>query len=304
MALTRHLALGEEVTEGTGVAPTKIIEVTTLNDRDQKEFETIKVIRTDTPIAKELLRENSLVEFEGPMNYQSVHLLFYLIWGSVDSVTTTTTAHTIPASTGSAARSSVTSECAKDTAALTPTYAGGKLQSFELSLADGTARLSGAIKGRKSTSGNLTSLTAPPNDFAVPSHSSLTFDAGAQEVRNCVLRVEFPTDDPYTHGQAGYNNDQEDADTINVSLTCETLFTVTTEFDKFNAGTEVDAQWALTDGTHSVTLEFDRATITEFSTPIEERNRKVSTLTLETVFNTTATSNLQAVIVNDETGTF
>jgi hypothetical protein len=129
---------------------------------------------------------------------------------------------------------------------------------------------------------------------------ALTFDAGAVDVTTFDITLARPVDEPFLIGDAALGREPRDgklAATGSVTM----LFETNTQYTKFLNDTNVDIQLVVTNGVESLTLNFNKCRLTAHSKPITAENSRVlSEIEWTSFFDTTATENAQAVLVNDD----
>lgn len=297
----RFLQIGPESTYDTLVAATIQIEIESEDIRVENELEEIGTIGTYSTRRVERLRKVTRGSFTGFCNYQTVGNLLYYLVGDVDVTGAGPYTHTIPGSTGYADRPSLSIEVARDSDTLTWKYSGCILTglTFEFTT-DQVVRVTGEIIGSGTeATGAGASLSANDLDFALPTEVTLTMNASAVECRSISLAITRPADEPNELGSAVFTKQPQDNGLVSVAYTVEAFFDDLTEYNLSANQTDVDVAIAATDGTHSVTFNVDNSRIRQATPALNARDRLMGTYEGLGYFNTDATENMQAVVVND-----
>ena len=304
MAGTRHVGFGFEVTEGTPVASTHFVEGVTESIQDEREFEEVQTIRSNSTRDVVQLKAWSAGDVEAVSNYQDLAHWFYMMLGSVDTTGVGPYTHTLPASTGIADRPAVTVEVERDNDTQTWRYPGCILNTLTITQGlDGSGRVTGNFKGRSSSTGTSTTPTFPDFDVVLPTQATVSFDGGSTtfDATQFELTISYPTDDPFVLGSATFGATQDPSDVLSVTLSVEALFDGMTEYNNFDGSTDVDVQLVMnTGGDEVATINLNNTRMTQGTPHLDGRQRLTTTYNLTSYFDTTATENIQAVIVNDE----
>ena len=305
--MARHFAVGAETTYGTAVTPTEFVEALSETLQAEPSFEHIKTIRS--PSVRKVVQLADIVRGDvvAVGNYQDMGLLLKHLLGSVDSVTSsTTTAHTFPASTGIPATDrdgfSLTGEMLRDGNILW-TYAGLKVTGFQLQAAvDSVAQVTWSFLGKSSTAttGSGTAQSFPTLDVMIPSEITVNVQGSAQDAKSCSISVQWPVDEPYKLGSTTLAVEPKSSDTIEVTGEVVVLFQDMTEYDLFAAYTDTDLQISITNATESLVINCDKTRITQATPHVDGRNRLEATYQFSGYFNATATPGVQFVLTNDD----
>lgn len=300
--MARHFAMGEETTYGTAVTSFDVY-MEALSESVQKEiaFERIQTIRTESTRKIEELNTAIRGDVEVVGNYQDLAHAFYALLGSVDTTGAGPYTHTTPASTGIATRPSWTVEISRDTTAQTWRYAGCILTGISVSVAvDQVMRGTLSFIGKSEATGLISTATYAALDVVLPKECTMNFSGSSVDAISFNLSAAYPVDEPYTLGSTSFAKTPESNDVLAVTGDVTVLFDDMTEYNFFDGSTDVDLQLSATNGTEKFIVNLDKARLTQATPHLEGRARLQATYAFETYFNTTATENMQVVVVNDQ----
>jgi hypothetical protein len=307
MAGERHFGLGIEATWGTPAPMDIWLELLSEGLQLEPAYQEIQTIRTRSTRAMPLLGD----VVRGPatvlVNYQDIaHLFFYLLGSEdfqVDTPSVGLGTHTLPASTGLVARPPLTAEVQRDegTTGDTWQYAGNILTALNLSIALEQA-MQAEINLVGATEANAAAGTPsyPDLDVVIPSHVTVNVDAAAQEARTFNLQCAYPVDEPRKLGSTAIAKQPDDSGVLAVAGDFEVYFDSMTEYNKFAAHTTVDVQCvADSGGDETLTINCNQCKLLQGTPHIDARNRIMAPFSFSSFFDTVATENLQAIVVND-----
>lgn len=301
----RHFGLKEESVYGTAVVPDVFFEALDVNMDDKFNSEEIKSIRSFS--TRQIIELNKLVRGDATVqaDYQTISMLLYLLIGDVDTSGAGPYTHTFPGSTGIPAAGrigiSATLEERRD-GTLAWAHAGCKLVGFGLSVSVDAAMRAALSWVGKSTDNTITPVASPTYlDFDIIKPGDVTVKVAtiSQDAKSFSLNVGFPVDEPYSLGDAAFSVEPGENDVLAVAGSFEVYFVDKVEYDIFTARTDTAIQPSCTNGTESLTINLNKCRLTEVSVPVSGRERLVATFSFVSFFDTIATENFQAVVVND-----
>lgn len=301
----RHFGFKEESTYGTAVTPDVFVEALEINIDDKPNFEEVKVIRSWS--TRQMVELNSIIRGEATvqLDFQVAGDLLYHFYGvAPDTTGAGPYTHTFPPSTGipAAGRNGVSATLQeRRDGSLVWQHAGCKMTGFGFEVSvDQSARAALSWIG-KSTDNTASATTASYRDFDIikPSHCTINVNGSAQDARSFSFNAGFPVDEPFKLGSTSLALEPTENDVIGVEGQFEVYFADMTEYDLFKNRSDVDVQLSATDGTHSLTVNMDKARFTEVSVPVSGRERLMATFAYRAFYNSDATENIQSVVVND-----
>ena len=302
----RHFGLKEEAAYGTAVVPDVFFEALDVNIDDKFNSEEIKSIRSFS--TRQIIELSKLVRGEATIqaDYQTIAYLLYLLIGDVDTTGAGPYTHTFPGSTGIPVAGrigiSATLEERRD-GTLAWAHAGCKLVGFGLSVGVDAA-MRAAVSWVGKTTDNTISPVASPTyfdfDIIKPGDVTVKVATVAQDAKSFSLNVGFPVDEPYSLGATTFSVEPGENDVLAVAGSFEVYFVDQVEYNIFKARTDTAIQLSCTDGTHSLTMNLNKCRLTEASVPVAGRERLVATFNFTSFFDTVATENIQAVVINDQ----
>ena len=302
--MAKAFGIGVESTWDTPVTPNKFFDVTSEDIHIEKTPIEVATFRAPSTRAVENDQERVVGTFEALCNFQEVGFWLYQFMGDVDVTGVGPYTHTIPGSTGVTDTKSFTLEVERDFTAFT--YPGMMMTAFGLDIQRGQAlTVRGGYQGSSASvaTGAATSPTYLTLDVAVPRQVVIDIDASPVDATNFTLDAVWPVDDPYVLGSISYGK-QPLRQVLGVSFSFQYLFTVSTVYDLFVANTEIDVQVDVqTAGDEALTINLDKCRITEHPHPLDGRQRVLATASGIAFFNTTATENMQSIVINDQTTT-
>ncbi|RMF18884.1 MAG: hypothetical protein D6760_13545 [Deltaproteobacteria bacterium] len=301
----RHFGIGEETTWGTAVTPTRFYEALSESVERQKGFDEIASIRSYS--TQQIVTLNDIIRGDVEIlgNYDGIGLLFKHLIGSVDTTGTGPYTHTFPASTGIPSTDriglSLTLEMRRD-GSLVWTYAGAKITGLAHSFGtDQASRMTWSFLAKSETTGSSATTPTWPTLLPMsPSQASISFDGTTLDARSVALTVENPVDETFLLGSTTLSKEPDRSDVLKVTATAEVLFDSFTQYSKFQSGADVDVQIKSDNGTESITYNLNKCRITSATPHVSGRERLVATYEITSYYDTTATENIQVVLVNND----
>lgn len=299
----RHFGVGAETTWGTAVTPTRFFEALSESVETQKEYDRIATLRSFS--TQQLVELSSVVQGDVEIlaGYHGIGILYKYLIGSVTTVTGSVNTHTFPATTGIPTADRVglglTMEFRRD-GSLVWTYKGAKITGFQHSAGtDQAQRMTWSFLAASETTGS-SPTTASYSTLApmTPAQAAVLFDGTTLSARSWSISVENPVDQPFTLGSTVLAYEPDRSDVLKVSGSCEVYFADWTQYNKFVNATDVDITLKSAMTSYSVTYNLDKARIISGTPHNSGRERLAVTYEFETYFNTTATENVQIVLVN------
>lgn len=302
----RHLGLGEEVTYGTGVAPTVFFEVLSETVQVEKNFETVPVIRAFS--APEIVELSSMVRgnLELLANFNGISMLYKHLLGSQgDSGSSDPYTHTFPATGGIPDTDriglSLTGELRRD-GALNWRYNGLKLVSLAQAFGiEQSSRITVGLIGKGEDTGQSPATpTYPTLEPMRPAFVNVKFDGTTLKARSAQVTIENPCDEPRLLGGTGLSDEPDRAGLLKVTGQTEVNFSALTQYAKFASGVSVDIEIDIVDPTsgHSLAYKMAKCRLTQATPHAPGRDRMVATYQWESYFNSDDTENIQVVLVN------
>ena len=301
--MARHFGVGKETTYGTAVAPTEFSEAIRETLQQNRRFEEITTIRSNSTRVVNQLNSNVGGDVELIGNFQDIGLL---LKGFIGSVTTTGAGpytHTFPATSGTTGRSglSLTAEVSRDSTALTWRYAGCKVVSYSFSASkDQSPRITFGLAGKSEATGTAAAPSFPTFSPMLVQNLTISFDGVSLDCTELSLEAEWPVDEPYVIGSAVYAKEPLDNAVLKVGGSATVLLTDLTQYAKFNGTTDVDIAIACTSGGLSITHNLNKCRLTAAPINVDGRERLLGRYDFQSFFDATATENLQVVLVNDD----
>lgn len=297
----RWLGIGKESSYGVTVAPTLFLEVESEGIQDERAVEEIKTIRTQSVRQVEELTAAARGPAAVVANYQDLSALFYYLMGSLTFGAGSPNTHTVPASTGMAARPSLSVEVSRDSTAQTWRYLGSFLTGLQLTVAvDQIMRAGLQVVGKDEVKGTAGTPSWPDLDLVLPKHCTLAVDSAAVPVKRFSVNGVYPISEPHVLGSLRFGSTPADGDALAVSFEAEAVFDTMVEYDKFNAGTQVPVVLtADSGGDETLVLTLSKTKLTQYTPHLDGRGQLVAVVTGTSRFDTTALDIMQAVITND-----
>ncbi len=300
--LDRHIGFGKETVPGTPVAPTKYIDLLGETIEETPVLEQIALSRL-VALAK-VANNNAAVGggFNAQGSYQDIaHLLWYIIGGVVGTSGAGPYTHTIPNASGAAGRPYLTTEVRRDDDTRTFRYPGCLLTSLALSAAVGQSfRFDGEVAGMLPV-GEGTAGTATYAALALMCalEVDVLIDAVSTNAAGWNLNIARPADAVHIMKQRGPLKPLDTG-----ALVCDGSIEIfpddLTEYDLFETPSEVDVQLVVTEATGlSCTINLDKCAISAGTPHVNEFDRQVMSFDFVSLFNSVATANIQAVVIND-----
>jgi len=310
--MSRHLGIAKEVTYGLALTPTHYMEALSEDLHVEREQESLATIRSFVPIDIFELTQVVKGSFEMLANYEEIGILLRAFLGNVDRTGAGPIyTHTYPKSTGLADRTdSFCVEVLRDTGASNSfRYSGLKCQSWNVSSAnDRTTRMTFGWLGKTGAVAGPGTPTFPTFRPIPPADVSLTMDPdppggpAALNARTFDLTCEWPTDETFQLGSSSLST--EPIDNLLVVTGSSEIHFVGGDADDMIAAflgfTTTDVAVAMTDGTHSLTINMNNTKLTKAEPGVSGRDRLVATYEWEAFFDTTATGSLQAILVDND----
>lgn len=302
----RHFGVAPETVYGTPVAPTDFSNLISEDFAFQREKEDVDLLdKWELEDFAELTQAiRGSVELWG--NYNTPGVLLKHLYGDVLTSGAGPFSHTYPPAGGIPAAGrdgvSLAAEVRKNNS-LSFRFGGLKTVGFGIeSAVDKTARFNVDFVGK-----NVATATPPATEtlpaWAGIKHKDLTLqiDAAAIDCVSLEVNVEFPVDEPYdSEGGLVFGREPADNGAFLVSGSIEAFFTSTTEYDKMVSFADIDISAAYTNGTESLTLNMNKAKLIQGEAPVNQRDRLLATFEFEAHFDTTATSSMQLILVNQD----
>ena len=213
--------------------------------------------------------------------------------------------HTFPASTGTTGRSGLglTCEVKRDTTTKTWRYAGCKITGMSLAASQSQSpQFTFSFLGKSEATGTVTSTSYPTFDPMLTGNVSITFSGATMPVQDLSLNVEWPVDEPFAMGASTFAREPSENGTLTVGGTASVIFedAEMTQYAYFDGSTEVDIAIAITDATHSLTINMNKCVFTAVPVNLSGRERLMGTFNFSSDYDATGTENVQFVLVNDD----
>ena len=301
----RHIGVGKETTYGTPVTVTEFSDLKSESMGKELATEEVSTLRAWGITKVNLLNSKVGGDIEIAGNYQDCGLLFKALYGSNDVTGTGPYTHTFPASTGIPAAGrdglSLTAEIQRDSAALTFRYAGCKVVGYSLAAdASSSPVMTWSFLGKSEGYGTATTASLPTADLMTPPHVTVSFDAVALNAESVNITAAFGIDEPYKMGSAEFALEPISNTAFGITGDVTVYFVNSTQYAKFDGTTDVDIIVAITDGTHSLTHNINKARLTQVGHAMTFRERLKATYSFSAYHDTTATSSMQTILVNDD----
>lgn len=303
--MSRHVGFGVETTYGTAVASTDFTEALSESLQKNMTFEELAPLRTNSTRKRNLLTSSVGGDVTMLGNYQDVGLLLKHFVGTVDTTGGGPYTHTFPASTGTTGRSGLglTCEIKRDTTAKTWRYAGCKVTGMSIQASQSQSpQFTFSFLGKSEATGTVTTASYPTFDPMLTGNSTITFSGATMPVQDLSLNCEWPVDEPFAMGAATFAREPSENGTLTVGGTATVIFedAEMTQYGYFDGSTDVDIAIALTDGTHSLTVNMNKCKFTAVTANLSGRERLVGTFTFSSDYDTDATENIQFILINDD----
>lgn len=302
----RHFGVGEEVTWGTAVAPTRFFEALSESVQVEREFETVETIRSNS--ARDLVELTSAVrgDVELIANYEELGLLFKHLMGSIETNGTYT--HTAPDSQGIPSVDRVglglTLEFRRDDS-LSWRYAGGKIISMSHTFGvDQSSRVTfGFLAKNEALAGPVNTTDGSFETLApmFPKHVDVQLSGTSLCARSVTIDVENPLDETICLGTSGLSREPDRSGILKVTGSMEVIFENTSDFYQyFDGATNVPIVITATgDSPRVLTYDMQQCRITQATPHMTGRERLVATIEFESIFNNASSENLQITLTNN-----
>ncbi len=307
--MSRHVGIGKESAYGTAVAPTVFFEALTEDVHLERANESVATIRSFVPVVLVELTKIVKGSTEVLAAYEDMFALFKTFFGAVDTTGTDPYTHTYPKSTGLADRTiSMTMETKRDGANVR--YAGIKIMSFGISSStDRATRITFGYTGKSAAEVAAAAATYPVLKILPPTDMAVKINPNAEGVvtmgaKSFEMNAEWPVDEPFQLGSAELAATPIDI-VMAVTGSCEVHHVGAAADDLYShylLNNDIDVELEADNATESLTLNMDKAKFTRADPGMSGRERLVAVYEWESVFSTTATSNLQAIVVNSDDG--
>jgi len=308
MADQSHFGVGQEVTYGTAVAPTKYFNVKGAESvHEEPTWEEFGSVRAWS--IRRIEEATSAIRGDVPIegNYQDIGVILKHLIGDVDDTGSGPYTHTFPGSTGIPATGRIglglTLEMLRADGTLNWRYAGCKVIGLSLAASPGSSPVWTVSFFGKTEDNTASPATPsyPDDDLMLYKDLSVEFDSSAMDVESVSLNVQFPTDEPFGAGSVNFIKEPKENGFLSVTGECVMWFDDMTEYNIFKNRSDVDVAIIMDDGTHSLTINQNKCKLTTPPTPpLEGRNRLKATFGWTSIYDTDATENIQCVLVNDQ----
>ena len=302
----RHFGLKEEAAYGTAVVPDVFFEALEVNIDDKFNSEEIKSIRSFS--TRQIIELSKLVRGEATIqaDYQTITHLLYLLLGGLSTTGAGPYTHTLPPAGGIPAAGrigvSATLEERRD-GTLAWAHAGCKLVGLGLSVSVDAAMRAALSWVGKTTDNTITPVAAPTYfdfDIIKPSQCTVKVATIAQDAKSFSLNAGFAVDEPFSLGGTTFSVEPGENDVLAVAGSFEVYFVDQVEYNIFKARTDTAIQLSCTNAVESLTINLNKCRLTEASVPVSGRERLVATFNYTSFFDTVATENMQAIVINDQ----
>jgi len=302
----RYAGVGVESTFKTGVVPTRWLELLSEDLTLQIATEKLHGIREWSP--RKIIELNRMISgtLRTKGNYQEIALMIDHLLGDSGVAGAGPYTHTQPSASGIPSTGRIgkyLSVGLRKNEDLYLRFLGCKLTSMAVSAApDKITEIAWGVLGADVSLAD--SPTAPvylDDDVMIPSEVTLSFDAAALDCEAVEINVEIETDNPHLLGSKVFTKEPVETGAIAVACSATCFFEDLVQYTKFANVTDVDVSVVLDTGGDEIwTMNMNKVRLTAGDPAIDGRGRLKATYEWEAMFDTTATSNFQSVLVNDQ----
>jgi len=305
----QYVGFGKETSSyGAYAAPTSFLEIISESLKLERAYDPIETFRSYS--TRDMVLLNSIVrgDMEILANYQGLNFLFLYLLGSADYTTGGGNTHTFPASTGIPATDriglSLSATVRRDTS-LYWRYTGLKPISFGHQFGiDAAQRMTVGWVGKTETTATTGATATYPSLLPMdPADASINFSGGsALPATSVQITVENPVDELYVLGSTTIAREPVRNGVLKCTFSADIVFEDFTSFyDYFDGTTTLDTQIVSTNGTESLTYNFDSCRILQATPAVSGRDRLVATVEGESFYTSDAVENMQVIAINSDT---